>query len=109
MKFFPTTGVVPAGFPVGRKASATGRRALIAMLAAAALAAAGCAHHYVITLTNGSQIATTSKPRLKNGEAYVYKDVQGKKVSIPAGRVSEIEPASMAKGEKGMFIPSGAN
>ena len=27
----------------------------------------GCAHHYVMKLTNGAQITTASKPKLKDG------------------------------------------
>ena len=102
-------GVVPAGLSVRHKGSTFYRRGLIASLAVAALIVTGCAHRYVITLTNGNQIAAKSKPQLKNGEAYVYKDLQGKVATVPAGKVREIAPASMAKDQKGPFIPSPAN
>ena len=59
----------------------------------------GCAHHYIVTRTNGTQIGTTSKPQLKNG-AYVFKDMQGQGAAIPAGSVKEIAPASMVKRPK---------
>ena len=62
----------------------------------------GCAHNYVMTLTNGSQIITASKPRLERS-SYVYKDAKGRDCFVPAGRVREIAPASMAKEEKPMF------
>ena len=58
----------------------------------------GCASHYVVKLSNGVQITTASKPKLKDG-AYHFKDAQGKERMVPAGRVQEIEPASMAEEE----------
>jgi uncharacterized protein DUF903 len=66
------------------------------------IALTGCAHTYVMTLTNGSQIFTASKPRLERS-AYYYKDAKGKECYIPAGRVREIAPASMVKEEKPVF------
>ena len=62
----------------------------------------GCAHSYVITLTNGSQIYTDSKPHLDRN-SYYYKDIKGRDCYIPAGRVREIAPASMVKEEKPLF------
>ena len=59
----------------------------------------GCVHPYVVKLSNGMQITTPHKPKLKDG-AYQYTDSKGMAVSIPAGRVREIEPASMAEEEK---------
>jgi hypothetical protein len=65
----------------------------------------GCARHYVLTLNNGAQIAARGKPKLQNG-AYVFKDVHGKPVSVPGGRVREVAPASMVKMGQGTFTPS---
>ncbi len=62
----------------------------------------GCAHSYVMTLTNGTQIFTASKPRLERS-SYYYKDARGRDCFVPAGRVREIAPASMVKEEKPMF------
>jgi len=62
----------------------------------------GCAHNYVMTLNNGSQIITATKPRLERS-SYIYKDAKGRDCFVPAGRVREITPASMAKEEKPMF------
>ena len=62
----------------------------------------GCSHTYVVTLTNGSQIYTASKPR-RERNSYVYKDAKGRDCFIPAGRVREIAPASMVREEKPMF------
>ncbi len=58
----------------------------------------GCAHQYVMKLSNGQVISTPSKPKLK-GPNYHYKDALGRENMIPAGRVTEIEPASMAAEE----------
>ncbi len=65
----------------------------------------GCAHAYVMKLSNGTRISTTSKPRLVKGN-YYYKDATGRKLSVPAGRVMEILPASMAEEEKTRFKPT---
>jgi hypothetical protein len=65
----------------------------------------GCAHQYVIKLSNGTKVTTASKPKLKHGY-YVYKDAAGNEAKpIPQGRVVEIEPASMAEEEKDQFKP----
>ena len=59
----------------------------------------GCAHQYVLKLSNGMQVTTNSKPRLK-GAYYYYKDAQGHQIPVPQSRVLQIEPASMAADEK---------
>jgi hypothetical protein len=69
------------------------------------LAFCGCAHAYVMKLSNGMQITTASKPKLK-GATYYYKDANGKVNTIPQGRVLEILPASMAQDEKPAFKPT---
>ena len=76
-----------------------------AMLLALALCA-GCARHYVITLNNGTQLLTASKPKLVRSN-YVFKDARGQQVSVPSGRVREIAPASMVKEEQPIFKPRG--
>jgi hypothetical protein len=64
---------------------------------------AGCAHNYVVTLNSGIRLNTTSKPRLEQGK-YHFKNAAGRETVVPAGRVREIAPASMAKEET--FTPA---
>ena len=74
--------------------------ALAALLLTTMLAfGSGCARHYVITTNNGSKITTNSRPKKKDGY-YLYKDLQGNKTSIFAGRVAEIAPATNEKKKK---------
>jgi len=68
------------------------------------VATCGCARHYMIKLNNGGQITTRSKPHLKNG-SYYFKDAKGQVQAVPAGRVAEIAPLSMATEEKAPFKP----
>jgi Bacterial protein of unknown function (DUF903) len=65
----------------------------------------GCANQYVIKLNNGLQVTSVSKPKLKSGY-YIYTDPAGKTLTVPVGRVREIEPASMAKEERDAFKPA---
>jgi hypothetical protein len=66
------------------------------ILLLAMLALNGCAHNYVITLSNGSQITAKSKPRLERGY-YFFEDGQGRKSYVAAGRVREIERGGTVK------------
>ena len=58
----------------------------------------GCVHQYTMKLTNGMQITSANKPKLK-GANYYYKGPRGEVQVIPQSRVLEIEPTSMAKEE----------
>jgi len=58
----------------------------------------GCAHHYVMKLTNGAQITTASKPKLKDG-TYRFKDAKGEEQHVPVFVVREVAPASVAERE----------
>ena len=62
----------------------------------------GCARNYVVTLDNGRRLTTASKPKLKGGN-YVYKDATGRQAMVPAARVREIAPQSMAAKDKFIF------
>jgi uncharacterized protein YcfL len=73
-------------------------KALALPLLIGLLALSGCASHYVMKLNSGAQITTASKPKLKEN-IYTFKDAKGEKRFIAAGRVREIEPASMTAQE----------
>jgi hypothetical protein len=79
----------------------------VAALSAVLMCWTGCTQLYVIKFSGGSQIVASSKPKLKDGTFY-FKDAAGKQTSVPAGRVSEIAPASMVAKEKDkdVFKPS---
>jgi hypothetical protein len=82
-------------------------RSLLLLLALSLLS--GCTRTYVMSLTNGGRIVSAGKPKLEGGH-YVYKDVTGAKFIVPAGRVTEIAPASMSQsefstGERSGFLP----
>jgi hypothetical protein len=62
------------------------------------IALTGCARHYVLRLTNGSEITTATKPRLKEG-IYHFKDAKGEEHFVPVARVREVAPASTARRE----------
>ena len=70
-----------------------------------ALTLCGCAHQYVMKLSNGTQVLTASKPKLK-GASYHYKDAKGRNVVVPVGRVTEIAPQSRAKEDEMVFHPA---
>jgi len=62
------------------------------------IALTGCAHHYVMKLSNGMEITTATKPKLKDG-VYYFKDAKGDEHAVTAGRVREVEPSSTADRE----------
>jgi hypothetical protein len=62
------------------------------------LSMSGCAHQYVMKLSNGTQISAPHKPRLQ-GSNYHFKDARGEDQVVPQSRVIEIEPESMTKDE----------
>jgi PBP1b-binding outer membrane lipoprotein LpoB len=72
---------------------------LVLPLLAGALLLSGCASHYVIKLSNGNEITSTTKPKL-DGNVYHITDANGVDHMVPRGRVREIEPTSMAEEEK---------
>ena len=70
-----------------------------------ALTLCGCAHSYVIKMSNGTQVLTASKPKLK-GACYHYKDAKGRDIAIPVGKVTEIEPKATAEEDSKTFKPA---
>jgi hypothetical protein len=78
-------------------------RKLTLILSVGVLLVCGCAHEYVMKLSNGTKLTTASKPELKGGH-YYFKDATGQINVVPQSRVLEIEPASMAE-EEDKFTP----
>jgi hypothetical protein len=74
------------------------------ILSLGALLVCGCAHQYVMKLSNGMKVTTASKPDLK-GSNYYFKDATGQMNVVPQSRVLEIEPASMSE-EDNKFTPA---
>ncbi len=64
----------------------------------------GCADPYVMKLTNGAEITSPNKPKLK-GNYYYFKGPHGEQQVISQSRVIEIEPASIAQ-EEHKFKPN---
>ena len=54
----------------------------------------GCAHQYVMKLSDGDQIISYSKPRLEGG-SYHFTDSLGGKHAIPQNRVVKLRPVSV--------------
>jgi hypothetical protein len=78
---------------------------LVSVLLFAALALAGCATHYDITLTNGEILTAFGKP--KHDEAkhiYIYKDAQGVVCGVLDFKVTLIQPSSDRKSASSQFI-----
>jgi hypothetical protein len=70
-------------------------KTVLPLVIAGLMVLSGCSHSYMMKMTNGSKIVTASKPKLKNG-VYIYKDAKGGEHTVSQGRISEIEPLSMA-------------
>jgi hypothetical protein len=67
---------------------------LILGLSVCLLCLCGCASRYDITLSNGSVVRTSNKPKLDQQGFYVFKDVSGRELQVNSMRVRQIEPAS---------------
>ena len=71
-------------------------KTLLLLAVAGLVLLSGCASRgYIVTLNNGTQITAKTKPQLE-GNRYVFENAEGEKGYVPAGRVREIAPASMA-------------
>src|SRR4051812_340437 len=54
----------------------------------------GCAHDYLMKLSNGDQLVAASKPKVR-GANYHFRDDAGMEHVIPRSRVVKITPGSM--------------
>ena len=74
------------------------------LLLAGLVLLSGCASRYNIRLTNGTVVTSKGKPKLnEEGSAYKFTDLKGEKVTLPAGRVREIYPASEGSSSSTQF------
>lgn len=76
----------------------------------AALLLGGCVSRYDVLLRNNQIITAKSKPREDGHGNYVFTDIEGKKATVPVGRVLMIEPRSFWGGGSSnhnfKFIPA---
>ena len=65
----------------------------------------GCAHQYLMKLSNGDQIISYSKPKLQESR-YHFTGETGEPYVIPQNRVVKIETISVVKEEKKPSSPA---
>jgi len=65
----------------------------------------GCAHRYLMKLSNGDQIISVSKPKLE-GTNYHFRDEAGQECVMPRSRVVRIETGAVAPEEKKTVTPT---
>jgi hypothetical protein len=65
----------------------------------------GCAHQYLLKLSDGDQIISLSKPKLKETR-YYFTDHEGVESVIPQSRVVGIETISVVKKEEKPLSPA---
>ena len=72
------------------------KRKLVLTLLVSLTVLCGCAHQYLITLSNGSQVISLSKPK-PQGASYHFTDSSGTQLVIPQSRVVKIRTVSVVK------------
>ena len=77
--------------------------ALTLLVSLAALC--GCAHRYLMKLSNGDHIISVSKPKLE-GTNYHFRDDLGQECVIPRSRVVNIETGAVVAEEKKTVAPT---
>jgi hypothetical protein len=85
--------------------SPTIRRKLALTLLVSLALLCGCAHQYLMKLSNGDQIISISKPKLKE-TSYHFTDGQGVELVVPQSRVVKIETISVVKQEDKPLSPA---
>jgi hypothetical protein len=65
----------------------------------------GCAHRYLIKLTNGHQMISINKPKEQDGN-YHYRDESGVECVIPRSRVAKIETGAVEQKEEKATTPT---
>ena len=82
------------------------KRALTLTLLVSLTALCGCAHRYLMKLSNGDQMISVSKPKLK-GTNYHFRSEAGTECVIPKSRVVKIETGAVVEEENKTSAPSG--
>ena len=65
----------------------------------------GCAHQYLMKISNGDQIISFSKPKLNEGR-YYFTDDMGQEHVISQSRVVKIETVSVAQEKEKPLSPA---
>jgi hypothetical protein len=68
-------------------------------LLTALLALCGCAHQYLVKLTNGDIVAAATKPKLV-GTNYYFRDISGQDDLVPRSRVAKISAGKFVEEEQ---------
>ena len=74
-------------------------RKLVFLVLAGLLALCGCAHQYLVKLTNGDIIAAATKPKLV-GTNYYFRDISGQDDLVPKSRVAKISSGKIVEEEQ---------
>ena len=89
---------------MNRSACATRFRVGFTLLVAL-IGLCGCAHQYLMKLSNGDQILSSSKPKLQ-GASYYYTDDSGARYVIAKNRVVKIRAVSVVRAEEQPASPA---
>lgn len=81
------------------------KRKLVLTLLVSVTVLCGCAHQYLVKLSNGDQIISLSKPKLQE-TSYYFTDGEGVECVIPQNRVVKIETVSVVKEEGKPLSPA---
>ena len=82
------------------------KRALTLSLLVSLTALCGCAHRYLMKLSNGDQMISVSKPKLE-GTNYHFRSEAGTECVIPRSRVVKIETGAVVEKDKKTPAPTG--
>jgi hypothetical protein len=74
------------------------RKLALALLVSLAVLC-GCAHQYLLVLSNGDRVISVSKPKTQ-GTSYHFTDSTGEEHLIPQSRVVKIKTVSVVKEEQ---------
>lgn len=74
-------------------------RKLVSTLLLSLTVLCGCAHQYLLELSNGGRVFSRSKP-IPQGTNYYFTDISGEEHLIPQSRVVKIKTISVVKEEQ---------